>query len=137
MTLVFLGSIAIGRPMIRWLAEDFCPIDAEAGGRHGVGQLFRRLTYLWATVSFLKGATTLVLLLTLSLSSFVLIRTLAMWGLTLGAIVATFALSFRAAHAEQLVPVLVTGAAHRFEVTAQGAAIASTDQPQEMSKPLR
>ena len=119
LALVFLGSIALGRPMIRWLAEDFCPIDAEAGGRHGVAQLFRRLTYLWATVSFLKGATTLVLLLTLSLSWFVLIRTLAMWGLTLGAIVATFALSFRAAHAEQLVPVLVTGGAHRFEVTAR------------------
>lgn len=119
LAVVFLGSIAVGKPMIRWLAEDFCPIDAEAGGRHGVAQLFRRLTYLWATVSLLKGATTLVLLLTLSLSWFVLIRTLAMWGLTLAAIVATFALSFRAAHVEQLVPVLVTGGKQRFEVTAE------------------
>ncbi|MDH3296382.1 MAG: hypothetical protein OER95_18835 [Acidimicrobiia bacterium] len=119
LALVFLGSIVAGRPMIRFLAEDFCPIDAEAGGRHGVALLFRRLTYLWATVSLLKAATTLVLLLTLSLSSFVLIRTLAMWGLTLGAVVATFALSFRAAHAEQLVPVLIAGNKQRFEVTAK------------------
>lgn len=119
MAAVFLGSIAMGKPMIRWLAEDFCPIDAEAGARHGVAQLFRRLTYLWATVSVLKGATTLVLLLTLSLSWFVLVRTLAMWGLTLGAIVATFALSFRAAHVEQLEPVVVSGGKQRFEVTAR------------------
>jgi len=42
LALVFFGSIVMGRPMIRWLAEDFCPIDAEAGGRHGVAQLFRR-----------------------------------------------------------------------------------------------
>ena len=69
----------------------------------------------------LKGAATLVLLLTLSLSWFVLIRTLAMWGLTLGATVATFALSFRAAHVEQLVPVLVTGGDQRFEVTAKAS----------------
>jgi hypothetical protein len=125
MAAVFLASIAVGKPMIRWLAEDFCPIDAEAGGRHGVAQLFRRLTYLWATVSVLKGATTLVLLLTLSLSWFVLIRTLAMWGLTLGAIVATFALSFRAARVEQLEPVVVSGGNRRFEVTAR----ASSDRP--------
>ena len=49
------------------------------------------------------------------------IRTLAMWGLTLGAIVATFALSFRAAHAAQLVPVVVSGGKQGFEVTAQGS----------------
>jgi hypothetical protein len=119
LALVFLGSIAVGRPMIRWLAEDFCPIDAEVAGRRGVALLFRRLTYLWATVALLKGATTAVLLLTLSLSWFVLIRTLATWGLTLGPIVATFAISFRAAHAEQLVPVLVIDSKQRFEVTAR------------------
>ena len=62
-------------------------------------------------------ATTLVLLLTLSLSSFVLIKTLALWGLTLGAIVTTFALAFQAASREQLVPVTGTGADHRFMVT--------------------
>jgi len=120
MALVFLGSIAAGRPMIRWLADDFCPMDADAAVRGGVSVLFRRLTVLWATVTMLKGAMTLILLLTMSLSSFVLVRTLASWGLTLGAVVATFALSFRAAHAEDLVPVVVTDGAARFVITAAG-----------------
>lgn len=114
---VFFGSIVVGKPIIRWLAIDFCPIDPEAAARRGVAVLWRRLTILWGAVILLKGATTLVFLLTLSLSTFVLVKTLALWGLTFGAVVVTFALAFRAASDEQLVPVRVSHAQHRFMVT--------------------
>lgn len=119
---VFFGSVVVGRPIIRWLATDFCPIGAEAASRHGVGLLWRRLTLLWGTVIVLKGATTLVLLLTLSLSTFVLVKTLALWGLTFAAVALTFALAFRTATREQLVPVAVTGGEQRFMVTTALAA---------------
>ncbi len=114
---VFIGSVVVNKPMIRWLAADFVPMDDDAAGRRGMEMLFRRLTFLWGGVILLKGATTLVLLLTLSLPSFVLIRTLAIWGLTFGAIAATFVLAFRTANAEALVPVSVTDSSHRFVLT--------------------
>ena len=119
---VFFGSIVLGKPIIRWLAGDFCPIGAEAASRQGVAVLWRRLTYLWGAVILLKGATTLVFLLTLSVSTFVLVKTLALWGLTFAAVAVTFALAFRAAAQEQLVPVAVSGGDHRFMVTTALAA---------------
>lgn len=122
LAVLFFGSIVVGRPIIRWLATDFCPVGAEAASRHGVDRLWRRLTWLWGAVIVLKGATTLVFLLTLSLSTFVLVKTLALWGLTFAAVVATFALAFRTATHEQLVPVAVAGGDQRFMVTTALAA---------------
>lgn len=116
---VFVGSVALGRPVIGRVADDFCPMDAEAAGRAGILRLFRRLTYLWAAVILLKGGTTLTLLLTLPLTHFVLIRTFSLWALTATAVALTFAWSFRAVHSEQLAPVFAdAGSSQRFVVTA-------------------
>jgi intracellular septation protein A len=120
---VFLVSIALGRPLIARLADEFCPLDADAAGRHGVARLFRNLTYLWAAVIVAKGALTLVLLLTLPLSAFVVTKTLGLWALTVAAIAATFVLSYRTTSLEHLVPVSVSGGRSRFVVTASGNAI--------------
>jgi intracellular septation protein A len=115
---IFVGSVLFGQPLIGRLADDFCPMDADAAGRSGVLRLFRRLTYLWAAVILLKGGTTLTLLLTLPISEFVLIRTFALWALTVSAVVLTFAWSFRTVDAEQLVPVFANaGMSQRFVVT--------------------
>lgn len=114
---VFFVSIVLGSPLVARIAHQFCPFDTEAAHRPAVVTLFRRLTHLWGVAILLKGAATLVLMLTLPVSLFVLIRTMATLGLTAVAIALTFALSYRTARAEQLVAVNVTNGPQRFVVT--------------------
>lgn len=99
---VFLGSIAIGKPLIARFAHDFCPLSPEIVGRVGVVGLFRRLTYLWAGVNFATAITNLVLLETLPLNSFVAIKTVSGWGITVTAVAVTVSASVRTARCEGL-----------------------------------
>jgi intracellular septation protein A len=100
---VFLGSIAIGKPLIARFAHDFCPLAPEVAGRDGVVRLFRSLTYLWAGVNFLTALTNLVLLEALSLESFVAAKTVSGWGITVAAVALTVNASIRTARCEGLV----------------------------------
>lgn len=116
---VFFVSILLGSPMVARIAHQFCPFDAETASRPAVAVLFRRLTHLWGVAILLKGAATLVLMLTLPVTLFVMIRTMAMWGLTAAAIALTFTLSYRTARAERLVPVNMVNGPQRFIITAE------------------
>jgi hypothetical protein len=99
---LFLLSVAVGRPVVGWLAADFFPFTPEVARLPAVIRLFRGLTVLWSVVQLLKAATTLAMLETMSVSNFVAFRTLATLVLTVGGIALTISWSLRIARREGL-----------------------------------
>jgi hypothetical protein len=100
---LFLGSVLIGRPVISRLAHDFCPIGDEVADRPAVVRLFVGLTILWAGVHLLTAATTFGMLVTLPVPTFIVLKTLTSFGITIAAIVLTVTWSIRIARRENLV----------------------------------
>jgi hypothetical protein len=98
--LVFLGSIAIGRPIVHALAHDFWPLTPEMLECPGVARLLRRLTYLWAGVNLACAAATFTLLVVLPLPAFVAIKQFVSWGIIGIAIALTIDRSVRTARRE-------------------------------------
>jgi intracellular septation protein A len=68
---MFLVSVAAGRPLISKLAADVFPLPAELAERDEMRLHFRKLSFLWAGVYFVNAAVTLLLLLNLPVSAFV------------------------------------------------------------------
>jgi hypothetical protein len=99
----FLGSVLVGRPVIARLAHDFCPLAPEVASRPAIVQLFAGLTILWASVHLLSAATTLGLLVSLPVATFVALKTVTSFGITIAAIVLTVSWSIRIARREDLV----------------------------------
>ena len=104
--LVFAGSVAVGRPLIARFAGDFCPLTTEVRHRPGVLRLFTRLSILWAIVNGLAAATSLVLLLTVPVSVFVLTAAVSAWIVTCSGVVITVADSVTTARREGLITAL-------------------------------
>jgi intracellular septation protein A len=69
--LLFLISVAAGRPLISRLAADVFPLPTEVAEHEDIRKHFRKLSFLWAGVYFVNAAVTLLLLLNLSVSAFV------------------------------------------------------------------
>jgi intracellular septation protein A len=103
LSLVFLGSLCFGRPMIARMASDFCPLDPDIASRAGITKLFSGLTLLWAGVHFLSALTTFVLLVSLPTTTFVALKTFVSLAITISAVVFTVSWAIRTAHAEDLV----------------------------------
>jgi hypothetical protein len=106
---LFLCSIALGRPLIARFAADFCPLPPDIASRPGVTLLYRRLTFLWAGVNLVAASTTFLLLVTLPLPAFVVVRALTGWVITVSGIVATVTLAVRAARREDLMATVAPG----------------------------
>lgn len=70
----FLLSVPLGLPLAERLVRDFCPIDEHTAAQPEFNAFFPRLSLLWAATSLLNGAVTLYLLLTQSITNFVLIK---------------------------------------------------------------
>jgi len=102
LSLVFLGSLCFGRPMIARMASDFCPLHPDIASRAGITRLFSGLTLMWAGVHFLSAVTTFVLLVSLPTTTFVALKGVVSLALTIAAIVFTVSWSVRTAHAENL-----------------------------------
>lgn len=100
---VFLGSVLIGKPVIARLAHDFCPISPEVATRPGVLRLFAGLTVLWAGVHLLTAATTLSMLVSMPVATFVAVKTVTCLAITALAVVATIWCALRTARSEGLV----------------------------------
>jgi intracellular septation protein A len=78
----FLVSFAARRPLAERLAHDFCPLpDALAAHPH-VRQFFLRISLLWAGVFLANAAVTLWLLLSQSVTIFVVAKPFVSFGLT-------------------------------------------------------
>jgi hypothetical protein len=85
-SLVLFGSAILGRPFTQRFAHDFCPIDPEIMERPLVRRFFIRISVLWATVLMLNAGIVFWLLLSTSLRSFVIERSVVTYGLTAVAI---------------------------------------------------
>jgi len=80
--LILVASAILRRPFTQRFARDFCPIDPKLLARPRVQQFFIRISLLWATVLLINAGFVFWLLLTSSLSSFVLERAVVTYGLT-------------------------------------------------------
>jgi hypothetical protein len=100
---VFLGSIAVRRPLVARLATDFWPLTPDVTEHPAVVRLFRGLTVLWAGVYAATAITTFVLLQTLPMSSFLAAKMLTGYLITGTAIMITIAWSITTARRENLV----------------------------------
>lgn len=78
------------QPLVERLAHDFCPLPDSLMGNGMLRRFFLRISLLWALVYAVNGATTLVLLLTSSLGTFLVMRTAASTALTVGAIACSY-----------------------------------------------
>jgi len=103
LSMVFLGSVVIGRPIIARLAHDFCPIHPDVAARQPVMQLFAGLTVLWAVVHIVIGGATFAMLVTLPVAQFVALKTVTSFGVSAAAIVVTVVWALRIARDEGLV----------------------------------
>jgi hypothetical protein len=103
LSLVFLGSLRFGRPMIARMASDFCPLDSEISGRPAVTRLFSGLTLMWAGVHLLSAGTTFAMLVSLPTTTFIALRSLVSFAITISAVVFTVSWALRTARSENLV----------------------------------
>ncbi len=81
-SVALLVSAVVGRPFTQRFAHDFCPIDPAIMSRPLVHRFFIRISVLWATVLMLNAGLVFWLLVSSSLRSFVLERSVVTYGLT-------------------------------------------------------
>ena len=81
-SVALLVSAVVGRPFTQRFAHDFCPMDPEIMRRPLVRRFFIRISVLWATVLMLNVGLVFWLLISSSLRSFVLERSVVTYGLT-------------------------------------------------------
>lgn len=70
----FLVSIPLGFPLAERLVHDFCPFDEATKNEPAFNAFFPRLSFLWGATSLLNGAVTLYLLLTQSITNFLILK---------------------------------------------------------------
>jgi hypothetical protein len=100
--LLFLASVAFGRPLVGRLAADFFPFAPEIADLPAVVRLFRGLTVLWSVVQLVKAAATLAMLGTMPVTTYIACRTIATLALTAIGIYLTITWSLRTARREGL-----------------------------------
>ena len=91
--LLFLVSVAAGRPLITKLAADVFPLPTEVAEHEDLREHFRKLSFLWAGVYFVNAAVTLLLLLNLPVSAFVATHSFVGMGIIWAGIAMTIYLS--------------------------------------------
>ncbi len=85
----FLVSARRGRPLTERFVHDFCPLDHRLLQRPFVRRFFSRIALLWGAILLVNAGVGLWLLFGASLQSFLVLRTLATWGLDLGGVAAS------------------------------------------------
>jgi intracellular septation protein A len=84
--LVLLGSALLGRPLVLRLARDFCPLPADTMGDPHLRRFFLGISFFWGVTQLVNAAVTLWLLVSQSVSTYVVTRTAMSWTLTIVAI---------------------------------------------------
>ena len=67
-------SVPLGAPLAEKLVHDFCPLDDDTASHPELVRFFKHATLLWAFTSMINAAITVYLLMTQSVTSFVLIK---------------------------------------------------------------
>jgi uncharacterized membrane protein len=99
----FLASLFASRTIVARLAGDFYPMTDDVAARPGIQRLFRLLTAMWAFLYLGKASLTLWLLLSQSLETFVLVKSVSVLAINIGAAAATIAIATAAGRREGLV----------------------------------
>lgn len=97
---LFLGSVRLGRPLARRLADDVCPLPAHVLDRGPITKIFGRITVLWALVNIANGSTALWALLYSSLSGVLLARTVGSFTLVAIGVCLSYTWFRRSLHGE-------------------------------------
>jgi hypothetical protein len=84
--LVILASALAGRPIVLRLARDFCPLPEDSMGDPHLRRFFLGISFMWGVTQLLNAAITLWLLVSQSVSTYVVTRTAMSWVLTATAI---------------------------------------------------
>lgn len=101
----FLLSLATARPIVARLAGDFYPMDLELSSRPRIQRLFWHLTAMWAVVCLAKAVAMFWALNSLSLDTFVLVKSVTMPATNLLAVVLTVCAAVLVARKEGLIGV--------------------------------
>jgi uncharacterized membrane protein YwzB len=101
--MTFLLSLASARPMVARLAGDFYPMDPELSLRPRMQRLFWHLTAMWAVVCLAKAAAMFWALNSLSLDTFVLVKSISMPASNLLAVCLTICAAVVVARKEGLI----------------------------------
>lgn len=84
--LVMLASAFAGRPIVLRLARDFCPLPDDTMGDPHLRRFFLGISFMWGVTQLLNAGITLWLLVSQSVSTYVVTRTAMSWTLTATAI---------------------------------------------------
>ncbi len=98
----FLLSLASARPLVARLAGDFYPMDHELHLRPRIQRLFWWLTAMWAAICIGRALTSLWLLNSQSLETFVLVKSIFMLTCNIVAVAVTIGASVLVARKEGL-----------------------------------
>jgi uncharacterized membrane protein len=74
---VILGTLAAGRPITAWIAEDVYPFTPEMRRSETYAAVMRRVTLVWGSYFLLRAAVRALALATLSTDSYVLVVALS------------------------------------------------------------
>jgi len=99
----FLLSLATARPVVARLAGDFYPMDAELSLRPRIRRLFWHLTAMWAVICLAKAVAMFWALNSLSLETFVVVKSISMPASNLLAVCATVCAAVLVARQEGLI----------------------------------
>jgi hypothetical protein len=99
---VFFASLATARPIVARLASDFFPMSADVAARPRVRRLFWYLTLLWGMVCLGKASITVSLLVSQSTMTFVIVKSICLFTITVLAVTATVLAAHRVARKEDL-----------------------------------
>lgn len=95
---LFLGTVALGRPLVGRLAGEFCGIPAEVVSHHRLRAFFRQVSLIWATVFCVNGAVAIWMLVSVPIGQYLVISTSSSTGVILLGIATSLWLFRRSMH---------------------------------------
>jgi uncharacterized membrane protein len=72
---LFLGTVALGRPLVARLAGEFCGFPDEVVKHHRLRRFFRQVSLIWATVFCLNGAMAIWMLVSVPVGQYLVFST--------------------------------------------------------------
>jgi hypothetical protein len=99
---VIIASAMLGRPVVLKIARDFCPLPVDSLSNPHLRRYFLGISFLWGSTQLLNSAITLWLLVTQSVSTYVISRAAMSWSLSMFAVAVTVVWFIRMSRRHQL-----------------------------------
>lgn len=101
---VIIASAIAGRPVVLRIARDFCPLPIDSMRDPHLRRFFVGISFLWGATQLLNAGITLWLLVSQSVSTYVITRAAMSWTLSALAIAVTVVWFIRMSRRHQLYP---------------------------------